>query len=372
MDISPGKTNYWVPVCDNAIKPFVGQWFSKLDDGVEFYIRYARTVGFNVRRGSDSKNSCGEVLRKYLLCSREGFKQPAKELCSGGDVVNDPSISKKRRRVTNRVGCNAKIIFKLKGYGGYSVFYLEERHTHCLYSEASKPFMRINRKLDLGHQIFVANCAKANIGSIKSWKLYRKMVGDYTDVGATGVDFQNFKRDLMAYIRGGDAQLIVEKFLHKKELWSSFFFDYDVDEYDQLSRVFWADPVARRNFACFGDVVSFDATYRTNMYKLVFVPFTGIDNHKKSVTFAAGLIAKKDVESYVWLLDNFKRAMGHEPTYILTDQDPAMRVAIPTVFNSARHRFCMWHIMSKVGDKVGSVVAKDQSFRRALNDVVWD
>ncbi|XP_019184816.1 PREDICTED: protein FAR1-RELATED SEQUENCE 5-like [Ipomoea nil] len=232
--------------------------------------------------------------------------------------------------------------------------------------------MRINRKLDLGHQIFVANCAKANIGSIKSWKLYRQMVGDYTDVGATGVDFQNFKRDLMAYIRGGDAQLITEKFLHKKELWSSFFFDYDVDEYDQLSRVFWADPVARRNFACFGDVVSFDATYRTNRYKLVFVPFTGIDNHKKSVTFAAGLIAKEDVESYVWLLDNFKRAMGHEPTYIITDQDPAMRVAVPTVFKSARHRFCMWHIMSKVGDKVGSVVAKDQSFRRALNDVVWD
>lgn len=42
----------------------------------------------------------------------------------------------------------------------------------------------------------------------------------------------------------------------------------------------------------------------------MFVPFTGMDNHKKSVMFVAGLIAKEDVGSYVWLLDNFKQAMG--------------------------------------------------------------
>jgi len=97
-----------------------------------------------------------------------------------------------------------------------------------------------------------------------------------------------------------------------------------------------------------------------------------MDNHKKSVTFAAGLIAKEDVDSYVWLLDNFKRAMGHEPTYVVTDQDASLRVAVPRVFQSARHRFCMWHIMTKVGDKVRAVLANDQPFRRDLNAIVWD
>ncbi|XP_031090998.1 protein FAR1-RELATED SEQUENCE 5-like [Ipomoea triloba] len=306
MNLSPRGTKYWTPSCDKASQPYVGQRFSKLDDGVDFYVQYACMVGFDVRRSTETKDRMGNVLRKYLVCSREGFKQPAKDACLVGEGVGDGSISPKRQRVTNRVGCNAKIILKRMGDGRYSVFSFEIRHTHSLCSELAKPFMRVNRKLSVGHQSFVANCARANIGPIKSFKLYKQMVGDFVNVGATGVDFQNFKRDLMVYISGGDAQLIVEKFLHKKELWSTFCFDYDVDEYDQLSRVFWADPAARRNFASFGDVVSFDATYKTNRYNLVFVPFTGMDNHKKSVTFASGLIAKEDVDSYVWLLGNFK------------------------------------------------------------------
>ncbi|XP_031095102.1 protein FAR1-RELATED SEQUENCE 5-like [Ipomoea triloba] len=310
MNLSPRGKKYWIPSCDKDSQPYVGQRFSKLDDGVDFYVQYACTVGFDVRRSTETKDRMGNVLRKYLVCSREGFKQPAKDVCPVGEGVGDSSISPKRRRVTNRVGCNAKIILKLMGDGRYSVFSVEIRHTHSLCSELAKPFMRVNRKLSMGHQSFVANCARANIGPIKSFKLYKQMVGDFVDVGATGVDFQNFKQDLMAW------------------------------------------------HAC--------------RYNLVFVPFTGMDNHKKSVTFAAGLIAKEDIDSYVWLLDNFKRAMGHEPTYVITDQDTSLRVAVPSVFKFARHQFCMWHIMTKVGDKVRAVLANDQPFRRDLNAIVWD
>lgn len=31
----------------------------------------------------------------------------------------------------------------------------------------------------------------------------------------------------------------------------------------------------------------------------------------------------------------------------------------------------MWDIMTKVGDKVGSVLSKNERFRRKLNQVVW-
>nr|GMD86949.1 protein FAR1-RELATED SEQUENCE 5-like [Ipomoea batatas] len=89
---------------------------------------------------------------------------------------------------------------------------------------------------------------------------------------------------------------------------------HNVDEENQLRRVFWADLTAKKNYECFRDMVSFDATYRTNMYKLVFVPFTGIDNHKKCVIFRAGLISNEDMTSYIWLLDAFKHCMGHTPS----------------------------------------------------------
>ncbi|XP_019154350.1 PREDICTED: protein FAR1-RELATED SEQUENCE 5-like [Ipomoea nil] len=149
------------------------------------------------------------------------------------------------------------------------------------------------------------------------------------------------------------------------------FFAFDVDEYDHLSRFFWTDAVSRKNFTIFGDVVSFDATYQTNRYDMVFTPFTSVNNHKKSITFGAGLLTKEDIESYVWLFEKFKEAMGSEPGLLVTDQDPAMRVAFPRVFKEAKHRFCMWHIMSKVGDKVDTSLIKNETLRSKLNCVVW-
>ncbi|XP_019172831.1 PREDICTED: protein FAR1-RELATED SEQUENCE 5-like [Ipomoea nil] len=214
----------------------------------------------------------------------------------------------------------------------------------------------------------------------KSHGLYSQIVGDYSEVGATIVDFKNFIRDLRAFILGADAQILVHNLVKKQEMCPAFAFEYDVDEDEQKSRLFWADPISKMNFAAFGDVVSFDATYSTNMYysinvltyDMVFTPFTGFDNHKKCITFGAGLLLKEDIESYVWLFENFKKAMGMvEPRIIVTDHDPAMKVAIPRVFKQARHHYCMWHIIYKVGEKVGPTLNKNEEFKNKLNSIVW-
>ncbi|KAI3708809.1 hypothetical protein L2E82_38280 [Cichorium intybus] len=106
-----------------------------------------------------------------------------------------------------------------------------------------------------------------------------------------------------------------------------------------------------------------DATYRTNKYFMVFVPFTGIDNHKKCVTFGVGLLSSESIDSYQWLLMAFKSTFGREPTVLLTDQDPAIKQAIPLVFSpSCRHRLCMWHISQKFTKKLGSNMSKTGDF----------
>ena len=85
---------------------------------------------------------------------------------------------------------------------------------------------------------------------------------------------------------------------------------------------------------------------------MVFVPFTGIDNHCRNVTLSAGLLASESIESYKWLLNSFLKSFGRQPNVVVTDQDPAMKQAIEEVFSTSRHRLCMWHIMKKVADKV--------------------
>ncbi|XP_019196363.1 PREDICTED: protein FAR1-RELATED SEQUENCE 5-like [Ipomoea nil] len=346
MGIPMESAKYWAPECDPSIEPIVGQRFATLNDGVEFYSQYASVVGFDIRHGSEKRDEQGEIVLKYVLCSRQDFKQSGGEGSGEGGVPEVTSTPSKKHKVSNRVACYARIEFMRVRGGGYKVFSLEKQHNHCLCSEVARPFLKVNLKLDIGQKNFLACYGKENIGPMKSFKIYKE--------------------------GGSDAQLVLEKYLQKQEFCPGFFFDYDVDENNQLCRVFWADPVAQRNFSCFGEAVSFDVMYCTTRYNMVFVSFTGVDHHKKCVTFAAGLIAKKDVESYVWLLENFKHAMGHVPPYMVTNQDPAIKVAVSRVFSSTRHRFRMWHIMSKVGEKVGPVLAKDESFRHDLDAVVWN
>ncbi|XP_031096905.1 protein FAR1-RELATED SEQUENCE 5-like [Ipomoea triloba] len=343
--------------------------FSTLDAAVSFYKNYAK-VGFDIRSSSIMKSKDGVILTKYILCSREGYRNVTASSTLNIDEASSSSTTK-RRRVSNRTGCKARIVFKFIGSLGYVVKKFEERHNHYMSSILAKQFLKVNRNIEMGHQKFIANCALANIGPTKLFNLYKEIVGDFSNVGATNIDFKNFNRDIRAYIIGADGQMIVNNFFKKNEVCEAFYFTYDIDEDENLWKLFWADPISRKNFGRFGDVVSFDATYQTNRYDMVFTSFIGIDNHKKSITFAAGLLTKEDIASYVWLFEHFKKAMGAEPKVIVTDQDPSMRQAIPAVFNEARHRFCMWHIMCKVGEEVGSVLSKNEIFRKKLNSVVW-
>ncbi|XP_019196051.1 PREDICTED: protein FAR1-RELATED SEQUENCE 5-like [Ipomoea nil] len=64
--------------------------------------------------------------------------------------------------------------------------------------------------------------------------------------------------------------------------------------------------------------------------------------------------------------------MGAVPTCVIIDQDPAMQIAIAQVLSDYRRRFCMWHIMTKVNEKIGPDMVKDVGFRNKLNGIVWN
>ncbi|XP_074298600.1 protein FAR1-RELATED SEQUENCE 5-like [Silene latifolia] len=166
-----------------------------------------------------------------------------------------------------------------------------------------------------------------------------KDVKGYKNVGASLQDFKKISRDVKKYIKEYDAQMLIENFMQKKAMSPSFYFDFDVDDQRRITKLFSADPISIKNYALFGDVVSVDATYNFNQYKMVFVPFTGVDNHKGCVTFCSGGIKK----------------------------------VIKGVFgDKTRHLLCMWHIMKKLHDKVGPSISQDTTFLKEINSVVWD
>ncbi|XP_074339719.1 protein FAR1-RELATED SEQUENCE 5-like [Apium graveolens] len=247
-----------------------------------------------------------------------------------------------------------------------------EEHNHPLASGAEKMFLKCNRNVSVPHQNLIMDCARVNIGATKAFSLAKERAGSYEKVGATLTDFKNFARDVKARIGKHDSDMILAKFKLKKESsQNTFYYDYKVDRKGHLTGLFWTDAIGQANFDVFGDIVSFDPTFRTNRYNMVFVPFTGVNNHWKNVTFAAGLLAKENYKNFKWLINTFKKVMGRAPRCVITDQCAAIKKALNKWWRQTKHRLCMWHIMNKLPTKVGPALASDKKFIQKLKSAVY-
>ena len=100
-------------------------------------------------------------------------------------------------------------------------------------------------------------------------------------------------------------------------------------------------------------------------YCMIFAPFTGKDNHGRPVTFAAGLVSSEKTGAFAWLFRHFVQCMGFAPKMIVTDQDLGMRSAIEEILVGTRHRWCMWHIMHKLANKVPGRLLRDEISRKS-------
>ncbi|XP_024199802.1 protein FAR1-RELATED SEQUENCE 5-like [Rosa chinensis] len=92
---------------------------------------------------------------------------------------------------------------------------------------------------------------------------------------------------------------------------------------------------------------------------MIFAPITGVNHHGQTIVFGCGLLSDEKSESFIWLLEQWLKAMPSGPSkVIITDQDPAIAKAIAQVLPLTLHRFCLWHIMFKFRDKLGPVIAQ--------------
>lgn len=63
------------------------------------------------------------------------------------------SITQKRRKILNRVGSKARVVLKKDLHRRYVVSSFEDRHNHCLRSELSRQFLKVNRKLEICYHL---------------------------------------------------------------------------------------------------------------------------------------------------------------------------------------------------------------------------
>ncbi|RYR72424.1 hypothetical protein Ahy_A02g006638 [Arachis hypogaea] len=79
-----------------------------------------------------------------------------------------------------------------------------------------------------------------------------------------------------------------------------------------IKNAFWADARSRIAYEYFEDVVSFDTTYNTNRYNLIFGSFVGMNHHSQSILLGCALMKNKDIQSFKWFFKYWLRCMGEK------------------------------------------------------------
>lgn len=264
---APDGSVHWVPRVSASVLPVLGSEYASLDEAIEMYRRYASEGGFGVRLSCQKRLSNGYVRAKWLVCNREGCP---KQVCLNTlePKKNDRQIRKSNFRIC---GCRARVQFDMvPGTTKYKLVVFDIEHNHELDRIEYKHLSKAERMLTYNEQLFIIKAGNSNIGAVRAHTLYTNLKGSSSLVHGTQTEFKNFSRSLNCFIGDSDAEMLITRFEERQEFTKGFSFDYIVED-AELCGLFWADEVAKCNYIEFGDVVSFDATYKTNKYVFVCV-----------------------------------------------------------------------------------------------------
>ncbi|KAG2670827.1 hypothetical protein I3760_14G105400 [Carya illinoinensis] len=340
-------------------EPNSGMEFNSFDELLSYYKHYAKKNGFGVMTQRSERSEDQSVRYVTLGCAR-------------GGKARNKSLNVANPRPTGKTDCKARInALRVEGKMRLTTVY--NTHNHGLSPKKSR-FFRCNRDVsETVKRVLDTN----DVAGIRLNKSYGSLV-----VGAGGFENLPFlEKDCRNYIHkarhlrlgAGGAGALRDYFMRMQFKNNGFFALMDLDDDGRLKNVFWADPRCRAAYQYFGDVVTFDTTYLTNRYGMPFAPFVGVNHHGQSILLGAGLISSEDTETFAWLFRTWLQCMdGISPKAIITDQDRAMKNAIALVFPETRHRFCLWHILKKVPEKLGSYAAYKSGLKTGLMKCVYD
>ncbi|XP_076936369.1 protein FAR1-RELATED SEQUENCE 5-like [Bidens hawaiensis] len=334
---TPNGTTYWKPKVPEEFVPVKDMEFETWDDAVNMSNTYADKSGFSMRL-STIKRVKSSVTHRYMLCTRAG-----KPKFQDFDSINTNFASTSRRSSSKAVCCNARLRLKpVPNTMRFKIYDFVDIHTHELIGPNAMEFTKKRRKIGYSERNFIHKLSLNKIGPNIAHNLQCSLKGGSHNVNGTKTDFQNATRDVRLFISDRDTQMIVAKFLVRSTC-----------QISRLQMIVDTKLLEVNSGIYFGLTMFQNATMmHSGRYGMIFVPFTGVDHHKKCVTFGAGLIYDETIESYKWLLDKFLKTHKKQPKLVLTDQDATVKQAVRAVFDQSIHRLCMWHIVKKIPLKV--------------------
>lgn len=359
----------------------VGTEFESDEHAYKSYNKYARLVGFNVRKDWVNKSKVhGQVVSRKFTCSKEGYRRKDKR-----------DVNVKKHRKETRTGCLAHMIITRQPDGKYRVTQFEEQHNHGNVNSSiaqalpeqhnhGNVNLSIAQALPLQRECTVPEAADADsvkeLGSLSKSALDSMNRGYRVreSVDSFALDFENYlQSERTRDMKEGEVGRLLHYFQRQHFENPSFFYAIQVDTDDKVSNILWADDNMVSDYDHFGDVVCLDTVCRADKNCLPFVQFVGVNNHKQVVIFSAALLYDDTVQSYKWLFQTFLESMsGKKPKAILTDQDAAIVEAINSVLPETDHRICTWQMCQNALKHLNHIVKDTESFANDFKSCIYD
>ncbi|GAU15754.1 hypothetical protein TSUD_235700 [Trifolium subterraneum] len=320
----------------------------------EFFNEYSRRIGFGIRREYGNKSKIDGVLTsRRFSCFKEGRR--------GADKRDHLT---KESRAETRTGCKARMVISLdRKIGKYKVVDFVVKHSHPLQPPGYVHMIRSHRRISESQASQIVLADESGLKPKDFHAYVSKQVGGIDIVGYTRQDHKNSLRTKRNHsLRHGEVGALLMYFKGQSEN-PSFFYDFQMDVEDQITNIFWADAQMINDYGYFGDVITFDTTYKTNKDYRPLGVFVGLNNFRQTIVFGATLLYDETIPSFKWLFETFLKAMGGEkPKTILTDQDVAMAKAISLVMPETFHGLCTWHIRENALRHVNHLYQKSSQF----------
>ncbi|BAF19551.1 Os06g0475800 [Oryza sativa Japonica Group] len=284
--------------------PKFGMEFKSYEMAYAFYNKYAEHVGFDVRK------SRSRAAYREICCSREGKNK-----------YRGDETKRERRRGSARIGCRAYVRVRNVVREGEVVSVVFDdvvvEHNHPLTrSPSAVKHMRSHKQRDDTLMEFVDTMQQCRVPQSSVMGVLSDMHGDCETIPFTTRDLENRKTANVREENADDISKLLNFFNECKKDNPKFY--WDIKTYEEG--------------------VALTITYNQHFLDVPCFEMKGL-NH------LSGYLRRSRI---AW-------ATAVRPRCILTDQDPAMAIAVGRAFPYTIHRLCRWHIIDGHSDHLNTI-----------------